>query len=289
MWAKDLGGRPWRAPSTTATSAGFALLAVLALALPAAAGGADPVGRVLAAAAAYGDPGEGWSEAEVRRACGADALCAARRLVAAGGARLVPVDHPDTDTIRWARTRASVASARRLDDGRGLITLDGFGRKAGDELLTAVAELRRGGRPLGLVLDLRGNAGGDFGRMLRLAAMFIGDRKNAVYLVDTNGRHALDLEGEPAIQPLSELSVLVGPGTASSAEVLAALLHRYAGAALLGAPTAGKDHLTRVVPVDHDWRLLLPAEGIEVPGVALSGGLVPRPLSPDEQIAWATP
>ena len=195
----------------------------------------------------------------------------------------------NTDTIRWARTRASVASTRRLDDGRGLIVLDGFGRKAGEELRAAVAELRTGGRPLGLVLDLRGNAGGDFGRMLRLAAMFTGDRKNAVYLVDSNGRHALDLKGESAIQPLAELSVLVGPGTASSAEVLAALLHRYAGAALLGAPTAGKDHLTRVVPVDHDWRLLLPAEGIEVPGVVLSGGLAPRPLSPDQRIAWATP
>ena len=69
--------------------------------------------------------------------------------------------------------------------------------------------------------------------------------------------------------------MLVGPGTASSAEVLAALLQRYAGACLAGARTAGKDHLTRVIAVDHDWRLLVAAERIEVPGVDLTGGLRP--------------
>jgi hypothetical protein len=251
----------------------------------------DPVGRVLAAAAAYGGAGEGWSEVEVRRTCGADALCAAGRLVEASGgqARLVPVDHPDTDTIRWARTRASVAAARRLGDGRGLIVLDGFGRKADEELRVAVASLRTEGRSFGLVLDLRGNAGGDFGRMLRLAGMFTGNRKNAVHLIDSVEKKILNLEGEPSLGRIAELTVLVGPGTASSAEVLAALLHRHAGAALLGAPTAGKDYLTRVVAVDHDWRLLLPAERIEVPGVTLAGGLAPRPLSADQQLAWATP
>ena len=37
----------------------------------------------------------------------------------------------------------------------------------------------------------------------------------------------------------------------------------------------GKDWLTRVVPVDHDWRLAIPAERIEVPGEALAQGLMP--------------
>lgn len=73
----------------------------------------------------------------------------------------------------------------------------------------------------------------------------------------------------------AEPVVLVGPGTASSAEVLAALLQRYADARLAGSQTAGKDYLTRVIAVDHDWRLLVPAERIEVPGVTLTGGLQP--------------
>ena len=77
------------------------------------------------------------------------------------------------------------------------------------------------------------------------------------------------------------LPVLVGPGTASSAEVLAALLQRYAGARLAGSRTAGKNHLTRVIAVDHDWRLLVPAERIAVPGVELTGGLQPAEGLPD--------
>ena len=84
-----------------------------------------------------------------------------------------------------------------------------------------------------------------------------------------------------------EIDVLIGPGTASSAEVLAALLRHHAGARLIGAPTMGKDWLTRLVPVDHDWRLAIPAERIEVPGETLTQGLVPDVESaPDEQQAY---
>ncbi len=79
-----------------------------------------------------------------------------------------------------------------------------------------------------------------------------------------------------------DLVVLVGPETASSAEVLAALLQRYAGARLAGSRTAGKDHLTRVIAVDHDWRLLVPAERIEVPGIELTGGLRPAEKLPGD-------
>ena len=52
-----------------------------------------------------------------------------------------------------------------------------------------------------------------------------------------------------------------------------------------GRRTAGKDHLTRVDAVDHDWRLLVPAERIEVPGVDLTGGLVPAEGLPDDSPA----
>ena len=33
--------------------------------------------------------------------------------------------------------------------------------------------------------------------------------------------------------------------------------------------------LTRLIPVDHDWRLAIPGERIEVPGERLAQGLVP--------------
>jgi carboxyl-terminal processing protease len=143
----------------------------------------------------------------------------------------------------------------------------------------AVSQAIADGARLGL--DLRGNAGGDFGRMLRVASLFTKNVKNALFLIDKEGKYPVSLVTESTFPGTRDLVVLVGSGTASSAEVLAALLTRYAGARLAGSRTAGKDHLTRVIAVDHDWRLLVPAERIEVPGVELTGGLRPAEDVPD--------
>lgn len=299
MWATSPGARPWSVRSITATSG---LLAVLLLASPApplAAGGADPVGRILRAAADYGAFGAldgGEMEAAIRRTCGAEALCAAQRLVVASGgrARLEPVRHPDSDTIRWVETAPSVtavvaaAAGEAGSDasaGRDWIVLDGFGRMSAAELEAALAGLAGAGPPRALGLDLRGNAGGDFGRMLRIAALFTGKVSDALYLIDENERMPVSLDpltDRPPNAAFAGLTVLVGPGTASSAEILAALLQRYAGAVLVGERTVGKDYLTRVIAVDHDWRLLLPAERVEVPGVTLTGGLRPATPTPGD-------
>ena len=96
--------------------------------------------------------------------------------------------------------------------------------------------------------------------MRRVASLFTGPLEGAIRLVGQGGAtdvalptplRVLDLDG-------AAIDVLIGPETASSAEVLAALLRRYAGARLIGAQTLGKDWLTRLIPVDHDWRLAIP-------------------------------
>ncbi len=40
-------------------------------------------------------------------------------------------------------------------------------------------------------------------------------------------------------------------------------------------PSAGEAALKAVIPVDHDWRLLVERARIEVPAVGLAGGLRP--------------
>ncbi len=241
--------------------------------------------RIVRATAVYGTPAELPSLASVKQTCGTDALCAAREIVAAseGRVRLEAVEHPESDTIRWAETAPSVTAVHVGPDGRRWIVLDGFGRKAFREMAQAVSQavsqaIAEGAR---LGLDLRGNAGGDFGRMLRVASFFTKNVESALFLIDKEGKHPVSLVTESTFPGTRDLVVLVGPETASSAEVLAALLRRYAGARLAGSRTAGKDHLTRVIAVDHDWRLLVPAERIEVPGVELTGGLRPAEDLPD--------
>ena len=97
----------------------------------------------------------------------------------------------------------------------------------------------------------------------------------AVILSGRTGERTLAIPPPPVAPARGSLTVLVGPRTASSAKVLAALLRRQAGAAIAGRRTAGKDHLTRVVPVDNDWRLMLRAEAIRIPGETIRGSVRP--------------
>ena len=261
------GARIWPVRSTTATS----LIAALLAAAPAVAG--DRVDSLIEAAARFSEAGRALDAAVLRDACGTDALCAARAIVdSVPGAALVPVDHPDTDSVRWVRNAPSVAEVREDERGALYLRLAGFGRKAAFEIVESVAS---SGDSRSLVLDLRGQGGGSFERMLEVAALFAGPRKNAVRLIGPDGEAARDLPEPLGTLSLSSLTVLVDGETASSGEILAALLRIHANARILGVRTHGKDWLIRVVPVDHDWRLYLPAERVTVPGAELAGGLIP--------------
>ena len=175
---------PWWAQSGTATRLSAAAAVVLS---PTVAAGESAVERLLETVEAHGSATQGVTAEALGRACGMDLLCAARRIVAGGDgrARLERRDHPDTDTIRWVTTRASLGPHEQAGDGRTVVVLERFGRKVGWELRAALAGLDSG---KGLVLDLRENRGGDFGRMLRVAGLFTGAVPEALYLVDSAGR-----------------------------------------------------------------------------------------------------
>ncbi len=225
---------------------------------------------------------------EIERRCPpADTRCAAQLIVEhMPTAQLVQVSHPDTDTIRRAHTVPSVSAVETRSGGALVVVLDRFGRTADREIADVVAA-HAPASPARLVLDLRGNGGGDFDRMRRVASLFTGPRDRAIRVLGKNGSTEVALPQPLRAIGAFEIDVLIGPATASSAEVLAALLRRHAGARLIGAPTLGKDWLTRLVPVDHDWRLAVPAERIEVPGETLAQGLVPDiEAGPDERQAY---
>lgn len=228
----------------------------------------DSLDRLLARVAVYAAPPK---MAELRQTCAGDVRCAAKVIAQHLGAkaRLERAAAPDTDTIRMVETAASLGPVKVMPDGRRLIVLNRFGRKVEADMARAAAT------GADILLDLRGNAGGDFGRMLRVAGLLIGPRGKALSLTHRGKTEALDLPRLGSSANPRGILVLVGPGTASSAEVLAALLRRFAGAEILGARTAGKDYLLRAIPVDQNWRLLVPAERITVPGEILAGGLVP--------------
>ena len=95
-------------------------------------------------------------------------------------------------------------------------------------------------------------------------------------LVEHGQASWIDLVG-PAVGPRVLVhTVLVGRQTASAGEVLAALITSLGGARLCGrGPTAGEATLKAVIPVDHDWRLLVERAEIVVPPYDLRQGLRP--------------
>ena len=195
---------------------------------------------------------------------------------APAGTILQRIHHPTSDQIRWASTEGSVERTADLGAGRRLVRLDRFGRKADYELSAAL----RGADAL--VLDLRHNHGGVLRRMLRIAGRFTGPVPDAVRLVKPGQVRLLAIPQPSGAVWRGRITVLVGANTISSGEVLAALLRRHAGARVFGERTWGKDYVLRVEPIDHDWRALIPAGRIEVPGEVLVGGLVPDgPITED--------
>ena len=187
---------------------------------------------------------------------------------------------PDTDTIRWVTSARSVERTADLGQRGRLVRLDRFGRKADHELRAALR------RRTGLVLDLRCEPG----RQPRPDAA----RRGALYRAGSGrgaaGRRpttfgACSIPAPQGALWRGPITVLVGPDTMSSGEVLAALLRRYAGATVLGERTFGKDYVLRVEPIAQGWRALIPDGRLEVPGQLLAGGLLPEGPIPVELAA----
>lgn len=280
MSAPSLGARPWPAPPTTAIrlTRRIALLAAAGAIGPAAAASSGPaIDRLYGAATLYAPAAPGLpARAEIDRRCGEDAHCAAEVIADAfaGRALLEPVDHPDSDSIRLVKTEPSLGRVGPVAGGRLMVALDRFGRNAVHELRDAVGDAPS------LILDLRANRGGALERMLRVAALFTGPIDAALGVNGRDGRRVLAIPDSRDRLARLHITVLVGRHTASSAEMLAALLRRHGDAEIVGETTFGKDYVYRVIPVDHDWRLLIPAERIDIPGETLAGGLTPDRPAP---------
>lgn len=192
------------------------------------------------------------------------ALCFAKALTQSlpDRLRLEPVAHPDTDAIRWVATAPSIVVNEEAGNPPTLqLKITHFGRKAETELREALAT---GSVPA--EVDLRGNRGGDFERMLKIAGLLIGPVRDAVEIVDRAGVNRRSLEG-PKVRSWRVHRVRIDDQTASAALLLARLLEAYAGTEREGPPSQ-KDPilLKRRLTVDHNWRLILPVAELRVTG-----------------------
>lgn len=146
----------------------------------------------------------------------------------------------ERDGKRWemsverARLSAESVTVTREAPGVTRVHVSGFVQGAAESLRAAVDSAPS---TEGIILDLRGNAGGLLSEATEAASVFLDGGLVATY--DVHGSQRA-LHAEAGGDTGARLVVLVDGGTMSSAELLAGALQDRNRALLVGAPTFGK-------------------------------------------------
>jgi carboxyl-terminal processing protease len=188
--------------------------------------------------------------------------------------------------VQLSREIIHVASvkSRTLDPGYGYVRISHFQSRTTEDLLKAVADLKKqnGGSLKGLVLDLRNNPGGVLNSAVGVSDAFL----TGGLIVYTKGRvEDSDLQfkaGPDDVLKGAPMVVLVNGGSASASEIVAGALQDQKRAIIMGSQTFGKGSVQTIIPIDDKTALKLTtaryytpsgrsiqAEGI-VPDIALA-------------------
>jgi len=103
----------------------------------------------------------------------------------------------------------------------------------------------------GLVIDLRGNAGGSLEEAVRMTGLFI-DEGPVVQVHRSNGRREVlgDTDDQPAVYD-GPMGVLVDGGSASASEIFAAAVQDYGRGVVMGEQTFGKGTVQTLIGLDR--------------------------------------
>ncbi|HYE42348.1 MAG TPA: S41 family peptidase [Caulobacteraceae bacterium] len=157
----------------------------------------------------------------------------------------------DPFDLKLTREIINVKSVRSRVEGQyGVIRITNFNENTGRETAEAVAELKaKLPNMKGLVLDLRNNPGGILESSVQVADVFLDGGE----VVTQRGRDPRDIERYNA-RPGDDLAgvpivVLVNPGSASAAEIVAGALQDRKRATVVGLTSFGKGSVQTVIPL----------------------------------------
>jgi carboxyl-terminal processing protease len=167
----------------------------------------------------------------------------------------------------------SVPAHFMVDAQTGLVRLEDFAEHTNDELGEALEDLRKQGMKR-LVLDLRGNPGGQLDQAIRVSNRFLPRGDMIVY---TRGRVPNSDEDYHATQPTDFLDlpmiVLVNRNSASASEIVSGALQDHDRALIVGETTFGKALVQSVYRVSQGAGLALTTARYYTP----RGRLIQRP------------
>ncbi len=128
-----------------------------------------------------------------------------------------------------------------VEPGIGYIRLERFSRTAGEDVRTAVKELKSGGSLRGVVLDLRDNPGGLLDIAVDIVSTFVPESS---LVVSTKGRRRETersyLTDQAPLVPDLPLAVLVNGNSASASEIVAGAIQDLDRGVVVGTRTFGK-------------------------------------------------
>jgi carboxyl-terminal processing protease len=142
----------------------------------------------------------------------------------------------------WSQRTLGFRSYRQ--DGVAIIILDAFTQTIASDFLKQLPSMIDEAR--GIILDLRGNGGGDAEAMANIASAFLEKGINLGKFADRSGA-SFELVTMPRLSPLTStpvagklpMVVLTNETTSSAAEILASTLQQQRRARVLGGTTCG--------------------------------------------------
>ena len=160
-----------------------------------------------------------------------------------------------------------------LGDGVGYLELRAMTERSAGEVRDSIDRLRGSGMRA-LVLDLRYNPGGLIEQGVAIADLFLDAGDTIAVLKGRNPRHTRTYLAKRAQRwPDLKLAVLVGPNTASAAELLAGALQDHGRAVVVGTRTYGKGVVQTTYTLEEDAAVKLTTSRWYMP----SGRSVQRP------------
>ena len=158
------------------------------------------------------------------------------------------------DTVRGRAIR------HRVEQGVGYIQIETFNNdKLTQDTERALADLNtQMGKLDKLIIDLRGNRGGLLTESVSISGLFLDGGE----VLSARGRDASDNERYNAedgqLYPDAKIVVLVSPGSASAAEIVAGALQDRGRGLVLGRRSFGKGSVQSVIPLGLDDGALRP-------------------------------
>ena len=152
-------------------------------------------------------------------------------------------DYLEIDVVR-RQVESPTVNQEMLDDRIGYIQITEFDTVTLDQFTEALAVCRGKGME-GLILDLRGNPGGNLSTVCEIARQILPEGL-IVYTEDKNGKRTeYSCDGEHEMT--EELVVLVDVNSASASEILAGAIKDYGIGTLVGTTTFGKGIVQRII------------------------------------------